>query len=636
MELIHSHHDLVSRNWAAGRLLAALLVMLWHLPLTIAHGATWYVDQDAVEGGDGMSWASAYREIQPAIDAAHADGGGEVWVAEGVYNEERPENGGSLAMREGVHLYGGFAGLELLRNERDLALQVTTITGTRSWGDTEKGLIVLVASRSTLDGFHVESQRAGRLSLDHLTLSTVRNCSFLGGQGYASMINVSGGSYISIEDCHFIDNPYWSIHSVGVLNLVVSRCEFTNGGFPTYVDSEALFEDCTFSNSTQGAVLLYGAEGTTTFRGCIFKENRGKVRGTAVYIDGRNSYEHHPALFANCVFAFNGPNDTPPEEQMDFYSTVYLDAFYDYKSLATPKRRAARGAPTIADSAEGEGEGDDYYNPGPFYDVEEPSFINCTFYGNRVKYGGALYYAKDFDVSVTHVNAQITNCIFKDNGNDPVHGVGAPITYSYADATYPGTGNLSGPIPCFMDPDNGDLRLLPYSLAVDSGRDTSAPEFGGLTTDILGCPRGYDGEDSIASGDGSNYDMGAYEYVPGCNVSAEGEGEGEGEGQPPPAEHTADQNDNGIIEMSELLRVIQLFNVGAFHCADVSNPTEDDYAPGTGDTGCAPHSSDYNPQDWRIDLNELLRLIQFYNVGGYVPCPEANTEDGFCPGSVGK
>ena len=235
-------------------------------------------------------------------------------------------------------------------------------------------------------------------------------------------------------------------------------------------------------------------------------------------------------------------------------------------------------------------------------------------------------------VSLTHVNAKITNCIFKDNGNDPVHGVGAPITYSYADATYPGTGNLSGPIPCFMDPDNGDLRLLPYSLAVDSGRDTSAPEFGGLTTDILGCPRGYDGEDSIASGDGSNYDMGAYEYVPGCNVSAEGEGEGEGEGQTPSVEHTADQNDNGIIEMPELLRVIQLFNVGAFHCVDVSNPTEDDYTPGTGDTSCAPHSSDYDPQDWRVDLNELLRLIQFYNVGGYVPCPEANTEDGFCPG----
>lgn len=50
--------------------------------------------------------------------------------------------------------------------------------------------------------------------------------------------------------------------------------------------------------------------------------------------------------------------------------------------------------------------------------------------------------------------------------------------------------------------------------------------------------------------------------------------------------------------------------------------------------GCAPHSSDYNPQDWTISLSELLRLIQFYNSGAYHACPDADppTEDGYCPG----
>jgi len=28
----------------------------------------------------------------------------------------------------------------------------------------------------------------------------------------------------------------------------------------------------------------------------------------------------------------------------------------------------------------------------------------------------------------------------------------------------------------------------------------------------------------------------------------------------------------------------------------------------------------------------LLRLIQFFNSGGYHACPAENTEDGFCPG----
>jgi len=31
-----------------------------------------------------------------------------------------------------------------------------------------------------------------------------------------------------------------------------------------------------------------------------------------------------------------------------------------------------------------------------------------------------------------------------------------------------------------------------------------------------------------------------------------------------------------------------------------------------------------------INLTELLRLIQFFNMGGYYACPGENTEDGFC------
>jgi len=67
--------------------------------------------------------------------------------------------------------------------------------------------------------------------------------------------------------------------------------------------------------------------------------------------------------------------------------------------------------------------------------------------------------------------------------------------------------------------------------------------------------------------------------------------------------------------------------MGAFHC-DATG--EDGYAPGIGDTNCAAHSSDYDPQDWRIALTEVLRLIQFFNMLGYHPCTYG--EDGFCPG----
>lgn len=60
--------------------------------------------------------------------------------------------------------------------------------------------------------------------------------------------------------------------------------------------------------------------------------------------------------------------------------------------------------------------------------------------------------------------------------------------------------------------------------------------------------------------------------------------------------------------------------------------TEDGFAPGADPSkqACDPHMSDYRPQDWEIKLDELLRAIQFYNMGGYYECPTG--EDGYCAG----
>lgn len=100
-----------------------------------------------------------------------------------------------------------------------------------------------------------------------------------------------------------------------------------------------------------------------------------------------------------------------------------------------------------------------------------------------------------------------------------------------------------------------------------------------------------------------------------------------------PSHQTADQNDDYIITLSELLRVIQFYNSGGLHCANNPGDTEDGYVPGPGgNQTCAPYDTDYNPQDWLISLSELLRVIQFYNSGGYHYCPSDGTEDGFCAG----
>ncbi len=90
--------------------------------------------------------------------------------------------------------------------------------------------------------------------------------------------------------------------------------------------------------------------------------------------------------------------------------------------------------------------------------------------------------------------------------------------------------------------------------------------------------------------------------------------------------HTADYlGPDGMIELTELLRVIQFFNLGGFGCGD----EETGYVPGGLDQDCAPANFDYAPQNWQVDLTEILRIVQLYNARGYASGQP--TEDGFAP-----
>lgn len=90
--------------------------------------------------------------------------------------------------------------------------------------------------------------------------------------------------------------------------------------------------------------------------------------------------------------------------------------------------------------------------------------------------------------------------------------------------------------------------------------------------------------------------------------------------------HSADPDKNGRISLSELLRVVQLYNCGAYHSAKGS---EDGFSPGTGPHTALPHTGDYAPQDWSVGLSEFLRVAQLYAAGAYTASQD--TEDGFAP-----
>lgn len=92
-----------------------------------------YVDHDAPGAGTGESWDDAYTSVQDAL--ADAASGDEIWVAKGVYypdegaGQTNGDRESTFRLREGVALYGGFAGDEIDRSERDRTTNVTVLSG---------------------------------------------------------------------------------------------------------------------------------------------------------------------------------------------------------------------------------------------------------------------------------------------------------------------------------------------------------------------------------------------------------------------------------------------------------------------------------------------------------------------------
>ena len=115
-----------------------------------------YVKAGATGSQNGLSWTNAYVDLQAAL--ATAQSGDEIWVAAGTY---KPTTGTlrtkSFVMPAGVALYGGFAGGETARNQRDWAANMTLLSGDigAQGNATDNSYHVVVGANNTvLDGFH--------------------------------------------------------------------------------------------------------------------------------------------------------------------------------------------------------------------------------------------------------------------------------------------------------------------------------------------------------------------------------------------------------------------------------------------------------------------------------------------------
>jgi Right handed beta helix region len=89
----------------------------WDIPTPIIH-----VRPDGNDAEDGTTWAKAKKTVGAGATAAFMGGGGEVWVAEGTYVER-------VALTAFTYLYGGFAGTETSRDQRDISAHPAILDG---------------------------------------------------------------------------------------------------------------------------------------------------------------------------------------------------------------------------------------------------------------------------------------------------------------------------------------------------------------------------------------------------------------------------------------------------------------------------------------------------------------------------
>ncbi|MFT7671362.1 MAG: hypothetical protein ACI8X5_004080 [Planctomycetota bacterium] len=101
-----------------------------------------YVDGAATPGGDGSTWATAYRELQDALEYQrdHPLDVGEIWVARGMYMPSTTgDRFNSFQLGSRARLRGGFAGFETNLGQRDLASNRTLLSGDLLGNDNPGG-----------------------------------------------------------------------------------------------------------------------------------------------------------------------------------------------------------------------------------------------------------------------------------------------------------------------------------------------------------------------------------------------------------------------------------------------------------------------------------------------------------------
>jgi hypothetical protein len=522
-----------------------------------------------------VDWDNA-SELQPALTGAIS--GTQIWAARGIY---RPGPGGDRAatfqLKNGVALYGGFAGNELLLDQRDLAANPTILSGDLLANDGAAGANFADNSYHVVTGSGVNASAL----LD----------GFIVEGGSATPVHCAGASGCVDDPLAIVGGGMLNDHGSPTLHAVTFRAnnaEFTGGALYNATSSPIL-DHVTFTNNRAGAGgAIYNVFSAPLITDVVFENNAATDEGApagAIFnassnpIISNSRFEHNIALSSGgaiyndtsspviigSVFVGNQAlgqgSSGGGGGAIDYYSdSAPLIVRSTFTANTAPRGGAIRGQNSAGrilfstffgnralegDSSQpGGGMGGaisiDYGSlrlshvllsgnqavngaGGVMAENAALDLDNMTIVENRAASGGAL--------ALPQSTAWITNSIVWGNSGPALSATaGLSVSHSLVQGGYPGGDAILDADPLFLDFDgldgtvgtaDDDLRLRGDSPAVDAG-DTAALPADTIDDDGDGdraepAPRDLAGNRRVR---GAAIDLGAYEVTSAISNTA--------------------------------------------------------------------------------------------------------------------
>lgn len=487
-----------------------------------------YVDWDAEETVCGTGWNGAFKRIQDGIASAYEAalqlGECEVWVAAGTYRSFEGDPADAIELRPMVRVYGGFAGVETLLEERDVGANETILEGRDESGAQASYHVVRAADHSELDGFTIRggdargpspNHRGGGLYSNSAHVA-IRNCRFEDNRAVEGGAAFLYDAVPIVERCAFEGNAADHGGAIFVLNgtaqiadVVVEGNVAYRGGGGIYLQS--VFGDC---HPTLAAVRVSGNRSDRDGGG-VYVENcspsfaDSKIEDNAAMRDGGGLFGFHggarlagSTLMRNTALG-DGGGAASWGSRLELFGAVVA-------------RNTARGSggglrvtswggsvvrSTLVSANEAGGEGG-----GVYAVLDEPAFVDTRITGNRAARGGGAFNARralaTYLNTVFHGNlgpgggdalynaddseVEVLNTIAYGNGVMEIldeKEAATEVRFCDVRGGYPGAFNIDAD-PLFAAPGawdgdawvDGDYHLRPESPCIDQANQGVSPD----------------------------------------------------------------------------------------------------------------------------------------------------------------